>query len=79
MSQELFSVGNGFQSSALLLRRTCQYEANVRAAKVWRKVDFGHRGWPDAGIRHLIADQLVEFFANAFRDAPGPMRVQVLG
>lgn len=77
MTQELFGVIDRIERGALLLGRPVQQKGDVRMAKIRRKVHLAHRRRSDARIRHFIANQFFEFFANAFRDALGAVRVQV--
>ena len=51
----------------------------MRAAKVRRKVDIRNACRADARIGHLVTDQLVEFFADAFGDTLTAMRIQISG
>ena len=76
MSQELFSVGDRVQGSGLLFRRTREYQTDVRTAKIRRKQHFRYGRWAHPRVRHFVADQLFQFFANAFRDTLGAMGVQ---
>ncbi len=78
MPQELLSVSQRFECRGLLLGVAAQRETYVRAAKIRRKMNLGNDGAAHARIRHLVADQLVQFLANAFRDALGAVGVQIL-
>src|SRR5579871_4622915 len=77
MAQELFTVIQSFESRGLFLRGAAQQELDVGMAKIGRNMNFSDVGGADARVGHLIADQLFQFFANAFRDTLGSMRVQV--
>ena len=77
MPQELLSVSERFKSRSLLLGAAAQCETDVRAAKIRRKVNLGDNGGAHARVRQLVADELVQFLANAFRDALGAVGVQI--
>ena len=65
------------QRLLLLLGRAMERNAYVRLAKIGRKKHFGDRGTADPGVFQLVADQLFEFFTQAFGDAFVPMGVHV--
>jgi hypothetical protein len=48
-------------------------------AKIRRKMHLGNGGITNARIRHLVAYQLIEFFANTSRDALAAMGIHVSG
>ena len=75
--QELFGVIQRFERSALLLRGAAQDQADVRVAEIGGKMDFGNGNGADARVRHFVADEFLELFANALRDSLGAVWVQV--
>ena len=63
--QELARVLKGLKGRFLFLFRTLESQADVRVAMVRRKIHLAHSDTADARIRQLIADQLLQLFADA--------------
>lgn len=77
MAQELFSVLESCQRSGLFFGRTGEDQADMRSAKIGRKMNLrdSDRTYPRIG--HFVPDQLFQFFTNAFRDAFCAVRIQI--
>ncbi len=69
MAQEVFSVLDARQSVALFLGGPAERETNMRVAKVWRNMDFGHGSLTDAGVGEFEGNHLLQLFADAFSDS----------
>ena len=77
MTQERLTVSQGFQRGALLLGSSTERQSDIGAAKIRRKLHLGHRCGADARVRHLIPDQLVEFFADRLGKAFDAVGIQI--
>lgn len=65
------------ERSGLFFSRTGEDQANVRTAKIGRKMNLSDSDRTNPRIGHFVPDQLFQFFTDAFRDALCTVRIQI--
>jgi len=76
VAEELPGMGESFQGRLLLFDAAFQGQMDVGVTVIGGKMDLRDAHSADAGIGQLIANQLLEFFAEAFRKPFITMGVQ---
>lgn len=77
MAQELLSVIQSIQRGGLFLGRAREHQADMRMAKIGRKMNLGDAHRPDPRVGHFIGDQLLKLFPNALGDSFCAVRIQI--